>query len=58
MIGTSFFRSTEEKCPRCGTYGEPSDSHDADTTVCPTCDTQFNEYVILWEGNDIEFQNH
>lgn len=61
MIGTSFFRSNDQKCPRCGSFGvtdEDMDDMHVQTNVCPSCSTRFNKYVILQEGQDIEFQNH
>lgn len=59
MIGTSFFRANTDKCPKCGTFGEHEDADDLEHLhVCPACSTRFNEYVILEEGPDVEFQNH
>jgi uncharacterized CHY-type Zn-finger protein len=61
MIGTSFFRSNKQKCPKCGMFGEEVTDHDFDietVNVCPGCRTQFNEYCILQEGRDVEFENH
>ncbi len=60
MIGSSFFRSNKDKCPKCGTFGT-MDGEDSDLDrvhQCPACSTRFNEYVILEEGPDVEFQNH
>lgn len=54
MVGTAFFRSDEEKCPQCGDFGEQEDDH----RVCPSCNTVFNEYVVLQEGQDTGFQNN
>ncbi len=59
MIGSSFFRSNKNKCPKCGTFGTVDESGELDRLhVCPSCSTRFNEYVVLKEGPDVEFQNH
>lgn len=61
MIGTSFFRANKEKCPKCGTFGVEESDKDTDVedlSVCPTCSTRFNEYFILQEGREVEFNNH
>ncbi len=63
MIGTSFFRSNEEKCPKCGMFGEEDEDAEPDVpvetvNVCPGCSTWFNEYLILQDGQDVEFENN
>lgn len=61
MLGTSFFRSSDEKCPNCGHFSDIADesvAEDNHTRVCPSCSTTFNKYLVLQEGRDVEFQNH
>jgi Zn finger protein HypA/HybF involved in hydrogenase expression len=59
MVGTSFFRSSEGKCPNCGSFGEESEKLELEINkVCPTCDTVFNRFLVLNEGKDIELRNN
>ncbi|MDY6776500.1 MAG: hypothetical protein SVQ76_00165 [Candidatus Nanohaloarchaea archaeon] len=54
MIGSSFYRSDEDKCPKCGDFGVEEDDH----MKCPTCETEYNEYVVLQEGGQVQFRNN
>jgi ssDNA-binding Zn-finger/Zn-ribbon topoisomerase 1 len=62
MIGSSFFRSNNDKCPQCGNFGVPTEDDgtelDVQANTCPTCDARWNKFVILQDGQDIEFKNN
>lgn len=54
VVGTSFYRPGKEKCPNCGQFGVEEEDHQK----CPSCETRFNEYMVLQEGRDVQFQNN
>ncbi len=54
MAGTSFYRTSEDKCPNCGDFGVEEEEH----RKCPTCETRFNEYMVLQEGGETAFRNN
>ncbi len=59
MKGQSFFRTSEGKCPQCGNFGENFEDEDiGEGMVCPTCDTVFNKYMVLDQGQDYKFRNN
>ena len=59
MVGTAFFRSSEDKCPKCGAFGDETDEVDiGDGMVCPVCDTVFNKYMVLDEGKEHKMRNN
>ncbi|MCJ7429292.1 MAG: hypothetical protein MUP66_02775 [Candidatus Nanohaloarchaeota archaeon QJJ-5] len=58
MVGTSFFKAREGKCPNCGTFGQPEDELDLPSNECPVCNTIFNKYIVFQEGEDIDLKNN
>lgn len=59
MVGTSFFRTSEGKCPNCGDFGQSSEDLEVDDgRVCPSCDTVFNKFLVLNEGKETQFRNN
>lgn len=56
MVGSSFFRTDDDKCPNCGSFGVNEEQEDG--LVCPSCDAVFNRYIILQQGDDVEFRNN
>lgn len=56
MTGASFFRTADDKCPNCGSFGNDVDEEDG--LVCPSCDAVFNRYIIFDDGDDVEFRNN
>lgn len=53
---TAFYRPSAKKCPNCGDFGVDAD--DGDHRRCPACNTHFNRYVVLHEGQDVPLQNN
>ncbi|MDY6777764.1 MAG: hypothetical protein SVU32_03800 [Candidatus Nanohaloarchaea archaeon] len=61
MVGASFFRSGEGKCPNCGTFAETLEEERQgfdDGQKCPNCQTVFNQFLIVEPGQDVEFKNN
>lgn len=58
MVGSSFFKAREGKCPNCGAFGEQEEDLDLPGKACPTCNTVFNQYFVFREGEDVDFKNN
>lgn len=54
QVGSAFFRSDKTKCPNCGEFSEDGE----EARKCPGCETVFNEYIILQQGEEASLQNN
>lgn len=54
MVETSFYTPGKGKCPNCGSFGNEHE----DYIECPSCETRFNEYIVLSEGQNANTRNN